>query len=281
MASFTVDQAEGLRRMLEGPKPRIFTFLSATSRADKHSMLVNLGASLVRAGSEALILDATLKGNGVCTALDMQYGPSLMEVAGQGRSADDAVCKTAQGIGAAMLTRGSVQIANGSAQTRRLTDAFGTLAKRSDIILIDGELDDEHGFPLEAMSGGDIVVQVGPGAASIKEGYAIIKRLNAHLGKRSFGVLVTGASEEEAQVIFKNMAQAASRYLAVPLHSLGCVPADDHLKRAARTGRAVIDAFPLAGASVAFRQLAGRFAVLMENPAIFRGRTSGGSDIRP
>jgi flagellar biosynthesis protein FlhG len=38
------------------------------------------------------------------------------------------------------------------------------------------------------------------------------------------------------------------------------VPADEHLTRAARLGRTVIDAFPMAGASVAFRHLAGRFA---------------------
>ncbi|HSY26137.1 MAG TPA: antiactivator of flagellar biosynthesis FleN protein, partial [Burkholderiaceae bacterium] len=48
MASFDFDQAEGLRRMLAGPKPRIFTFLSATPDDEKSAMLSNLGASLVR-----------------------------------------------------------------------------------------------------------------------------------------------------------------------------------------------------------------------------------------
>jgi flagellar biosynthesis protein FlhG len=44
---------------------------------------------------------------------------------------------------------------------------------------------------------------------------------------------------------------------------MGAVPADEYLQRAARLGRAVVDAFPLAGASVAFRRLAGRFATGM------------------
>jgi flagellar biosynthesis protein FlhG len=73
--------------------------------------------------------------------------------------------------------------------------------------------------------------------------------------------LVTGASEAEAKVVYDNMSAAASRYLAVQLTSMGSVPADEYLQRAARLGRAVVDAFPLAGASVAFRQLAGRFAM--------------------
>ena len=37
--------------MLQGAKPRIVTFLSATPADDKGAMLVNLGASLARAGN--------------------------------------------------------------------------------------------------------------------------------------------------------------------------------------------------------------------------------------
>ena len=55
---------------------------------------------------------------------------------------------------------------------------------------------------------------------------------------------------------------------------MGSVPADEYLHRAARLGRAVVDAFPLAGASVAFRRLAGRFAL----PGMARlERQSGGA----
>jgi flagellar biosynthesis protein FlhG len=61
-------------------------------------------------------------------------------------------------------------------------------------------------------------------------------------------------------MIYKNIAAAASRYLALELQSIGSVPPDEHLARATRLGRTVIDAFPLAGASVAFRDLAGRFS---------------------
>jgi flagellar biosynthesis protein FlhG len=68
------------------------------------------------------------------------------------------------------------------------------------------------------------------------------------------------------------MSSAATRYLAVTLTSMGSVPADEYLHRAARLGRAVVDAFPLAGASVAFRRLAGRFA-LSGMPQL--GRTGG------
>jgi flagellar biosynthesis protein FlhG len=102
---------------------------------------------------------------------------------------------------------------------------------------------------------------VSTGAASITAAYSVIKRLSGEMGQRPFSVLVTGASEKEAQVVYRNMAAAAGRYLAVKLNSMGSVPADEHLTRAARLGRAVVEAFPMAGASVAFRRLAGRFAL--------------------
>jgi flagellar biosynthesis protein FlhG len=262
LASFDFDQAEGLRRMLAGPKPRIVSFLSATPGEEKNAMLVNLGASLARTGSGVLLLDAHSTTPGIASRLAPGRGATLMEVARQERALNEVVQPMPQGFGVAVLTRSPLRAAaQDAAQQRRLANTFGILAKQADITVVDAELDADDTLPIPAMAAGDIVVQVAPGAASIKSAYSIIKRLNAQLGRRPFSVLVTGASEQEAQVIYDNMAQAASRYLAVQLNSMGSVPADEHLKRAARLGRTVVDAFPLAGASVAFRRLAGRFAL--------------------
>jgi flagellar biosynthesis protein FlhG len=141
-----------------------------------------------------------------------------------------------------------------------LDACFELLGKQTDMLLIDGELHAEDGLIVPTMANGEIVIQVSPGATEIQQAYGLVKRLNAQLGRRSFGILVTDASEQEAQVVYDNMARAAKRYLAVHLKSLGSVPADDYLRRATRLGRSVVEAFPLAGASIAFRRLAGRVA---------------------
>ena len=75
MASFDFDQAEGLRRMLQGPRPRIVTFLSATPEDDKGAMLVNLGASLAQLGNEVLIVDACDVDYGVARRLGLNRAP--------------------------------------------------------------------------------------------------------------------------------------------------------------------------------------------------------------
>jgi flagellar biosynthesis protein FlhG len=263
LASFDFDQAEGLRRMLAGPKPRIVTFLSATPDDDKGAMLVNLGASLARAGNDVLIVDACEREYGVAQRLGVDRGASLLQVARQECALNQVIHAVPQGFSVAKLKYPAVPA--GAAITPdeapRLAKTFGVLVKQAGIVIVDGEFGGEDGFPLPIMASSEIVVQVSTSATSITNAYALIKRLSQQLGRRPFGILVTGATEAEAKVVYDNMASAATRYLAVTLSSMGSVPADEYLQRAARLGRAVVDAFPLAGASVAFRRLAGRFAL--------------------
>jgi flagellar biosynthesis protein FlhG len=257
LASFDFDQAEGLRRMLAGPKPRIVTFLSATQQDDKGAMLVNLGASLAQSGNEVLIVDACERDYGVAQRLGVDRGASLLQVARQECALNQVIHPVPQGFSVVRMNTG-----HSADEARRLAKAFDVLVKQSagSIVIVDGEFSEDSGFPVPIMASSEIVVQVSTSATSITNAYALVKRLSQQLGRRPFGILVTGATEAEAKVVYDNMSLAATRYLAVTLSSMGSVPADEYLHRAARLGRAVVDAFPLAGASVAFRRLAGRFA---------------------
>jgi flagellar biosynthesis protein FlhG len=265
LASFDFDQAEGLRRMLAGPKPRIVTFLSATPQDDKGAMLVNLGASLAQSGNDVMIVDACTRDYGVAQRLGVDRGAGLLQVARQECALNQVIHGVPQGFSVVRMGNPAVVPAYaGSAgdDARRLAKTFDVLVKQAagSIVMVDGEFSEEGAFPVPILASSEIVVQVSTSAASITNAYALIKRLSQHLGRRPFGILVTGATEAEAKVVYDNMSSAATRYLAVTLSSMGSVPADEYLHRAARLGRAVVDAFPLAGASVAFRRLAGRFA---------------------
>lgn len=260
MASFDFDQAEGLRRMLAGPRPRVITFVSAASQAEKNAMLVNLGASLANTVHDVLLLDGQKAGSGIASRLRAGRGVTLQDACKRHRAASDAVQETEQGFRVASFGQFTLRSDIAADKAGALDDAFGSLAKEMDVMLVDAELDGAGEFAITSFASGEIVVHVSTDAAAIKAGYALVKQLNAKLGKRPYGLLVTGASEKQAQRVFANMAQAASRYLAVQLQFVGCIPADEHLVQAARLGRTVVDAFPLANASVAFRSLAGRFA---------------------
>jgi flagellar biosynthesis protein FlhG len=280
LANFDFDQAEGLRRMLAGSKPRIFTFLSATSGDEKGAMLVNLAASLTQAGSNVLVLDACTHSQGIASRLNATGGATLQQVAAQERALDEVAQQMPQGFGVATLLRGTQRsVLQDPQQMGRLANVFDVLATQTDIMVVDAELGKDDLFPLPSLASSEIVVQVSTSADSITAAYSIIKRLNNQMGRRPCSVLVTGASEKEAQVVYQNIATAANRYLAVKLNSMGSVPADEHLKRATHLGRAVVDAFPLAGASVAFRRLAGKFAMAEAAVGELHGISASGANL--
>lgn len=256
MASIRIDQAEGLRRMVARPAPRLLTFLSATPDHEKSATLLNLGASLARTGSGVLLVDACTSTRGVGAGLDRMQNGTLLQAARAERRLADVVLAMPQGFGIAVMSRGVIN----EFERADMAALFGRLTAANDIVLVDAELDARNALPLAAMGEGEIVVQVEDSAASITAAYGLIKRVSEHYGRRPVSILVTGAGLNRAGMIYRNIAAAASRYLALELHSIGSVPPDEHLARATRQGRTVIDAFPLAGASVAFRDLAGRFS---------------------
>ena len=261
MANFSIDQAEGLRRMLAGPKPRIVTLLSVLGTAEKNAMLTNLTASLAHLGTDAILVNARCS-NGVGMHLGHARKHGLLEVAQQQCALNEVIQSMQQGFSFTSMVGGNVKsIHDNELDNNRLSNIFNVLAQQYGTVVVDAELDTEDRLPVAAMADGEIVVHITSSAESIKAGYCLIKRLNANLGRRSFGVLVTNADEAQAQLVYANLAKTASRYLAVPLHFMGSIPADDHVSRASRLGRSVIDAFPMALASVAFRRIAGQLGL--------------------
>jgi flagellar biosynthesis protein FlhG len=256
LASIRIDQAEGLRRLIVKPAPRQLTFLSAAPDADKCAMLLNLGASLAGTGASALLIDACQRSRGAAAGLERIQAATLLQASrGEARLAD-AVLPMPQGFSIAALGRGEMSGKDRS----RMETLFSGLAASNDILLADAELDAGDALPLAAMAQGELVLHVADSAASITAAYALMKRISVRHAQRQVGILITGAEGERAGAIYQNLASAASRYLALEVHPIGSVPEDEHLARATRQGRTVIDAFPTAGAARAFRDLAGRVA---------------------
>ena len=254
------DQAEGLRRLLELPKPRVLTFLSALKEEEKSGMLINLGACLARQGQRVLIVDAKSSPDSVGAWLNADLDQTLLDVAQQQRTMKEAIKLISSGLSVAMLSKYPTALDQLPKENfRRLSRVFDIAVNNSDLVIVDSEIDVNDNFPIAALDDSEIVIQVSANPMTIKTAYGLIKRVNSRIGRRSYGILVSGVTEKQAQLVYSNMAQAANRYLAVPLNFVGYLPEDDHMKKAAHLGRSVIDAFPLAGASLAFSFLAQQF----------------------
>ncbi|RJX31034.1 MAG: antiactivator of flagellar biosynthesis FleN protein [Oxalobacter sp.] len=247
--------------MLSGARPRVFTFISTLPREEKVAMLTNIGASLANADSSVLLLDATIGVRGTASYLDISQAVTLLHAARKEYDLEHAIRHAPQGFCMATLGRSSLQaVLRNRLQAGRLKSIFDKLINCFDVIMIDAQLSDDDDLIFPILPEGEIVIHVSDNARSIKAAYAIIKQINSREGRRSFGVLLTGASEKRTQAVYENMAKAASRYLAVSLNAIGYVPTDEYIGKAASLGKTVVDAFPKAGAAIAFRQLAGYFS---------------------
>ncbi|MFJ3045096.1 MinD/ParA family protein [Herbaspirillum chlorophenolicum] len=242
--------------MLERPVPRLFTFLSVLGEEEKSAMLINLATSLSQANHNVLLIDGGVASSGLLTRIGLRHDvATLQEVAHQERPMHEAMRLLPEGFSMARIARRAVPAA-GHPQAGRLTALFDTLIEQAEITLVNGVLAEDHSFPVSTMEMGEIVIQVSTTASSIKAAYVLLKGLTDKVGRRPFSLIVNDAGEAEAQTIYANMAQAASRYLAAQLNFLGSIPADDHIRRACGQGRAVMDVFPFAGATIAFHRLA-------------------------
>lgn len=260
MANHDTDQAEGLRRMLERPAPRVFTFFSVLPDDEKGAMLINLAASLAASEFNALLVDACMTPSSVLSRFGGFPVATLLDVANKDRHLDEALRLVPEGFALTRLSRKNVSTV-AHPQASQLAQIFDKLTSDTDVTLVNAELREYGSLPVPAMEMGEIVVHMSTNPASIKSAYVLLKDLTDRLGRRSFSLLVSGSSDAEAQMVFANMSQAANRYLAAQLSFMGSIPADEHIHRASGQGRTVLEAFPLTGAALAFRRLASQFSL--------------------
>ena len=260
MANHDTDQAEGLRRMLERPVPRVFTFFSVLPDDEKGAMLINLAASLAASECNALLVDACMTPSSVLSRFGGFPVATLLDVAIKDRHLDEALRLVPEGFALTRLSRKNVSTV-AHPQASLLAQIFDKLASDNDITLVNAELGEDDSLPVPAMEMGEIVVHMSTNPASIKSADVLLKDLSDRLGRRPFSLLVSGSSDAEAQMVFSNMAQTANRYLAAQLNFMGSIPADGHIRRASGQGRTVLEAFPLTGAALAFRRLASQFSI--------------------
>lgn len=257
MLNFQNDQAAGLRRLMAAPKPRVVSIISASSTQDQPRMMTNLAASMLGQGSEVLIMHASHDSRE--TSYGIEKLPALLNVAYEESSLSDAIKSSRHGYTVAkLMQKHQMNMPLDTHADSELNRIFDELARQYEIVLVDASLNKDHLLPLKTLNESEILIQLTRHPESIKNAYTLIKQICSQLGRRSFGIIVDNATEAQAQVVFNNISQVARRFMQIELEFFGAIPTDDHLNRAAKLGRSVIDAFPLATASTALKQIAQR-----------------------
>ncbi len=257
MSNFQNDQAAGLRRIMAAPKPRVVSIVSASPSGNQPRLMVNLAASIMSHGSDVLVVHASQESRESSYEIDKL--PTLLDVALKNTSIQSAIKTTKLGYSATRLMPKNVLSKQMDSHIGTpLNQVFNQLSTEFEIVLVDATLNDQSLLPLTTLNESEIIIQLTRKPESITQAYSLIKQICSELGRRPFGIIVDDATEAQAQAVFRNISQVAKRFMQIELELFGAIPPDDHISRAAKLGRTVIDAFPLASASTALKKIAQR-----------------------
>lgn len=255
----TRDQAEGLRRLLAVPSQRVLSCLSVLSATERNSMMINLSASFAKQGKPTLMVDAHRGSTGVSAWLNLQQEQTLLQVARRQRSMDAVIKDVSFGLTATRLLGGEVRGARlSSLESRELAKVFDMAVSRAEMVVVDCEPDLDGSLLLSSLDETDFLIQMSCHPDSIKHAYGLIKLLHYRQTTRTYGIVVSGGAQVQAERVFSNLSLTARKYLGIELDFVGMVIDDVYSRRATELGRAVIDAFPGSKAAAAFMKIAHR-----------------------
>ena len=224
----------------------------------KTNVSANLALALQMAGEQVLLMDADL---GLAN-VDVLFGLQPMFHLGhvlEGRcSLNDALVQGPSGLTIVPAASGLKQMASLShAEHVGLIRAFSELARPIDTLIVDTAAGIADSVTTFCRAAQEVLIVANNEPASLTDAYALIKVLSRDHGIHRAHVIANMIrSAADGYEMFEHLRRVSERFLDVHLNYLGGVPYDEYLQRAIRRQTAVVEAYPSAQSSVAFRNLA-------------------------
>ena len=258
MARMMGDQAEGLRRLQVSDGVRIVTVAGGRTGVGKTSAVVNLAMALAKNGKHVLVLDENPRHNNVNANLGLKARYDLLHVINRDKTLEQVIVPGPEGVSILTAMRGVHSLARLNRDDQEwLIRSFGRLPKPVDVVLVDTAAGSASHVLSLSLAAQQVLVVLSAAASSITDAYTLIKIMSQEYAKRHFLVLVNNVrSEPEARAIFENISQVAQRHLSVALDLIGCIPADEKLRRSTQLCRPVVEAFPGSVSAAGFRKMA-------------------------
>jgi flagellar biosynthesis protein FlhG len=252
------DQAAGLRRMIN-PRPiRAIAVTGGKGGVGKTNVSVNLAVALADLGRKVMVLDADLGLANIDVVLGLHPQYDLSHVLRGERLLEEVVIEGPSGVLVIPAASGIQQMAELSeAEHAGLIRAFSDLSNDVDILVVDTAAGISHTVVSFSRAVQEVIVVVCDEPASITDAYALIKLLNREYGVNRFRILANMTrTTQEGRELYNKMCRVTDRYLDVMLSFMGSIPYDDSLRKAVRSQKPVVHAFPRSTSAQAFKNLA-------------------------
>ncbi|WP_283789848.1 MinD/ParA family protein [Bermanella sp. WJH001] len=224
----------------------------------KSNVSVNLSIALAEMGRRVVLLDADLGLANIDVLLGITSKNNISNVLNGDVSLRDVLVNGPGGIKIIPAASGTQEMAQLDAREHAgLIRAFSSIADQLDILVIDTAAGIGDGVTSFVKAAQEAVIVVTDEPTSITDAYALIKLLNRDHGMFRFRVLANMVkTSQDGHNLFAKLTKVTDRFLDVALQYVGCIPFDDSVKRSVQRQRAVVEAYPRAKASLAYKSLA-------------------------
>lgn len=239
---------------------RVIAVASGKGGVGKTNVSVNIALALQLAGKHTMLLDADLGMGNVDVLLGLQPQYNLMHVVAGQCTLENALLDGPLGLSIVPAASGKQRMADlAHSEHVGLVRAFSSLTTPLDALVIDTAAGISDSVITFARAAQEVLVVACNEPASLTDAYALIKVLSReHRVQRVHVVANMVRSAPEGFDVYESLKRVASRFLDVHIDYLGYVPQDEFLRRAVQRQRGVVEAYPGAPASAAFRDIAAR-----------------------
>ena len=288
-----MDQAEGLRNMINGTPvdfkalqavptatassasntPQVISISSGKGGVGKTNIVANLALALTRLGKKVLVLDADLGLANIDILLGLTPRYTIEHLLNGQKLLQDILVPGPEGMVILPAGSGIPELADlNEGQKLFLLNEMDQLSQRFDLLLIDTGAGISANVLYFNLAAQESIIIITPEPTSQTDAYALIKVLATRHQKRHFIVLANAVADElEAKEVFRKTSLVADRFLgSLSLDYLGFIPLDEHVLKAVRKQKAVLELFPQSPAGKSFMALSQR---LLDRP--FRNRNEG------
>lgn len=264
---------------LSEPSPHGATALAITSGkggVGKTNIAANLAICLASLHRRVVLMDADLGLGNLDVVLNIQSRYNLSHVISGRRELDQIIHVGPLGVEVICGGSGIEMLANlNTFQRQRLLDGLDKLHHRADFLIIDTGAGIQSNVVGFCLASEQTIVVTTPEPTAMTDAYAMIKVLaaNGYAGRVNVLVNMT-RSVSEGRMIYRQIADVASRFLDFPVYDAGVLCKDDSVLNAVRKRMPTVLAYPNSPFAASLNDIGTRLAhgicPSRRNPGFFR-----------
>ena len=237
---------------------QVIAVTSGKGGVGKTNVVANLGYALTKLNKRVLVLDADVGLANLDVVLGLSPKYNLEHVLNGEKNISEVIISGPGGMKILPASSGVQELSDLSkAQKLCLLSELDSLQDETDVLLIDTSAGISSNVMYFNLAAQEILIVVSPEPTSITDAYAMMKVLFLKHSENHFKLLINSAKNaEEAKEVFNNLSLVGQKFLNLSMDYWGYILQDEHVAKAVRQQKALIELYPHSPASRCFSDLA-------------------------